>query len=98
MLGKIKNIISTLKSHIDTKMVAVPAVGAIMTVASSVTSFASEGSATLPNVAITTDMLQPLVEGVVANIAVVLPVGLGLFAIMIGIRLIPGLLNRFIRG
>ena len=48
------------------------------------------GGADLPTIAITTDMLKPLVEGVVANIGVVLPVGLALFAIMLGIRIIHG--------
>lgn len=98
MLDKIKNTVSALKSHVNSKMVAIPATGAVVAVAGSVTSFANETATELPNVAITTEMLTPLVEGVVANIAVVLPVGIGLFAIMLGIRLIPSLLNRFIRG
>lgn len=98
MLDKIKNTVSSLKTCVNSKMVAIPATGALMAVAGSVPSFASETTTELPNVAITTEMLTPLVEGVVANIAVILPVGIGLFAIMLGIRLIPGLLNRFIRG
>ena len=51
----------------------------------------------LPTIAITEEMLTPLVEGVVANVGVILPIGLGLFAIFLGIRIIPGLISRFIR-
>ena len=51
---------------------------------------------TLPTIAITEEMLKPLVEGVVANISVILPIGLGLFAIFLGIRIIPGLISRFV--
>ena len=50
----------------------------------------------LPTIAITEEMLTPLVEGVVANISVILPIGLGLFAIFLGIRIIPGLISRFV--
>lgn len=62
----------------------------------SVVSHAEEVPGALPTIAITQDMLTPLVEGVVANIGVVLPVGLGLFAIMLGIRILPGLISRFV--
>ena len=50
----------------------------------------------LPTIAITEEMLKPLVEGVVANVGVILPIGLGLFAIFLGIRIIPGLISRFV--
>ena len=46
----------------------------------------------LPTIAITEEMLTPLV----ANISVILPIGLGLFAIFLGIRIIPGLISRFV--
>ena len=49
----------------------------------------------LPKINITTQMLQPLVEGIVANVNVVLPVGLGIMGLMIGIRIIPALIRRF---
>lgn len=51
-------------------------------------------SATQPPL-ITPDMLKPLVDGVSANIGVILPVGLGLFAIFIGIALVPKLIKKF---
>ena len=51
---------------------------------------------TLPTIAITEEMLTPLVEGVVANVGVILPIGLGLFAIFLGTRIIPGLISRLV--
>ena len=77
-----------------------PALVGAVPVASSVVAFAADAGSSgssLPSIAITTDMLTPLVEGVVANIQVILPVGLGLFAIFLGIRIIPGLISRFVR-
>lgn len=44
---------------------------------------------------ITTEMLQPVVDGVGANIGVIVPVGIGLFAILLGVKLIPKVLGSF---
>ena len=41
----------------------------------------------LPTIAITEEMLEPLV----------LPIGLSLMTLFLGIRIIPGLLSRFMR-
>ena len=81
------------------KALLFPALAGAMTAGSTVVAFAAAtgGGGGLPYVSITTEMLTPLVEGVMANIQVILPVGLGLFAIFLGIRLIPGLITRFIR-
>ena len=83
------------------KALLFPMVSGVVAAGSSVVAFAvDEGSSaagSLPNLVITTDMLSPLVEGVVANVQVILPVGLGLFAIFLGIRVIPGLISRFVR-
>lgn len=51
-----------------------------------------------PTATITEAMLQPLVDGVTANVGVILPVGLGLFAIFLGISLIPRLIKKFTSG
>ena len=51
---------------------------------------------TLPTIAITEEMLTPLVEGVVANVGVILPIGLGLFPISPAIPITPGLISRFV--
>ena len=99
---KVKEMLAAVKTKAACRALTLSATGAAMAVGSAATAFASEqggsGSTTLPTVAITTDMLTPLVEGVVANIGVILPVGLGLFAIMLGIRIIPGLISRFIKA
>ena len=83
------------------KALLFPVLVGAMTAGSTVVAFATgadTGAAgSLPSFSITTEMLTPLVEGVMANIQVILPVGLGLFAIFLGIRIIPGLVSRFIR-
>lgn len=50
----------------------------------------------MPTLAITPDQLTPLVEGVMANVSAILPYGIGLFAIFLGIRIIPSLFSRFV--
>lgn len=83
------------------KTFAASALAMAMAVGSSAVAFATEtgGGTTpaleLPQINITTQMLQPLVEGIVANVNVVLPVGLGIMGLMVGIRIIPGLIRRF---
>lgn len=83
------------------KTVLAGAVAGAMIPLSTVVAFAEEagtsGSSGLSGIAITTEMLNPLVEGVMANVQVILPVGLGLFAIFLGIRIIPGLITKFVR-
>lgn len=77
-----------------------PVLVGAMSAASSVVAFAADtggSGSSLPSIAITTDMLTPLVEGVMSNVQVILPVGLGLFAIFLGIRIIPGVVSRFVR-
>lgn len=84
----------------NAKTLFFPAVAGLMAVGSPVVAFANEtggAGSSLPSFAITEAMLTPLVEGVMANIQVILPVGLGLFAIFLGIRIIPGLISRFVR-
>ena len=51
----------------------------------------------LPTLSITEEILEPLIQGVIANVTVILPIGLGLMAIFLGIRIIPGLISRFTR-
>ncbi len=91
-----KKFLATMKSK---AMLAAPAV---VGAATTVTAFAAEtgdaGGSTLPTLSLTTDMLTPLVEGVIANLGVVLPVGLGLYSVFLGIRIIPNLINRFTRA
>lgn len=44
---------------------------------------------------ITAEMLAPITEAITSNLAVLLPVGIGLMSIMIGVRLIPRIIYRF---
>lgn len=44
---------------------------------------------------VTSEMLQPVVDTITANVAVLLPVGLGILAIMLGIALVPRIIWKF---
>jgi hypothetical protein len=46
-------------------------------------------------VAITTEMLSPIIDAVTANIGVILPVGIAIFGILIGVSLVPKLIKKF---
>lgn len=73
---------------------------AFMALAPAITQLSSGGSgggSSLPTIAITQDMLQPLIVGVVDNIGAILPLCLGLFTIFLGIRIIPSFISRFAR-
>ena len=99
-LRKTKEVFQAFKNKVNLKLMAAPAAGAVVAASSAVTAFAADetGTATtFPTVSITNEMLAPLVQGVVDNISAILPVGLGLFAVFLGIRIIPGLLSRFAR-
>lgn len=54
------------------------------------------GSSSSPSPAITGDMLSPIIDGVTANIGVIVPVAIGLFAIILGVTMVPKLLKKFI--
>ena len=89
------------KMKVMAKALAVSALAGVMAAGSSVVAFASGSSnpsLDLPQINITTQMLTPLVEGIVSNVNVVLPVGLGIMGLMLGIRIIPSLLRRFTGG
>lgn len=87
------------KFKMNAKALLFPALASVTAAGSSVVAFAAGSSGSpaleLPKINITTEMLQPLVEGIVANVNVVLPVGLGIMGLMIGIRIIPALIRRF---
>lgn len=70
--------------------------GTLLTASNSIFQL-SGGADPLPTIAITQDMLTPLVEGVIANIGAILPMALGIFAIFLGIRIIPSFISKFAR-
>ena len=49
--------------------------------------------ATLVNV--TAEMLEPITNSITANLGVLLPVGIAIMAVMIGVSLIPRIIYRF---
>lgn len=52
-----------------------------------------EGAGALVNV--TSEMLTPITQAVTSNLGVLLPVGIGIMAIMIGVALIPRIIWKF---
>ena len=72
---------------------------AVMTSATTPDAIAVMTSATtpLPTLSITEEMLEPLIQGVIANVTVILPIGLGLMAIFLGMGFLPGLISRVSR-
>ena len=51
---------------------------------------------TTPAIAITSDQLQPIVDTLTANLNVLLPVGITIMGIMIGVSLIPRIVYKFL--
>lgn len=47
-------------------------------------------------IVITADMLKPVIDAVSTNAGVILPVGLAIMAIFIGIGMIPRLIYKFL--
>ena len=51
---------------------------------------------TVPAIAITPEMLQPITDTLTANLGVLLPVGITIMGIMIGVGLIPRIVYKFL--
>lgn len=49
---------------------------------------------TLPFLDLSQDILAPILYGIYTNISTILPIGLGLFSIFLGIRIIPAVISR----
>lgn len=45
---------------------------------------------------VTAEMFKPLTEAVQSNVDVILPVGVGIMVIMIGIGIIPRVIHKFV--
>lgn len=45
---------------------------------------------------LTSAMVAPIVEAIQGNLGVLLPVGIGIFATMVGVKLIPSIIYRFL--
>lgn len=44
---------------------------------------------------VTGDMLKPITDAITSNLTVILPVGIGIMALMIGVALIPRIVYKF---
>jgi hypothetical protein len=49
----------------------------------------------MSNVVVTTAMLQPITDTITSSLPVLLPVGIGLLAIGLGVSLIPRIIYKF---
>ena len=49
----------------------------------------------METVAVTSAMLAPITSAITDNLGVLLPVGIGLMAIMLGVSLIPRIIYKF---
>ena len=47
-------------------------------------------------IGITSAMLEPITQAVTSNIGVLVPVGIGILGIMIGVNLIPRIVYKFL--
>ncbi len=45
--------------------------------------------------AVTTEMLEPIVDAITSNIAVIMPVGITIFGVMVGLSLVPRIIRYF---
>ncbi len=91
IFGKAKSFIQKTSSSIKNKAIA--AATAATTIGTMAISTFASGD---PEIAITAEMLAPLKTYTIANLAVILPVGIGLMCVLIGIPLIPRTIKRFL--
>lgn len=54
-----------------------------------------EGKVAMDAVAITSEMVKPLLTAVTSNVSVILPIGIGIMGVMLGISIIPKIVYRF---
>ena len=54
-----------------------------------------EGSVVTP-IIVTKEMLSPLTSSINSNMEVLLPIGIGLMSVMIGVGLIPRIIYKFL--
>lgn len=88
MFSKVKNFVSRHKGLTSAVTVGTSAM------ALAVPSFAETTTAPLVNV--TADMLSPITESITSNLTTLLPVGITIMGIMIGVSLIPRIVYKFL--
>lgn len=79
------------------KRKAIPAIMcASLAVTTGVTAFAEETAGAVDtDLAVTPEMLQPILDGVKANVKVILPVAIGIFVILFGPQLAMKIIKKF---
>ena len=100
MFEKVKNKFAEMKTNFNSKMLTVPASAAALLTTLSVSSFASEGGGAateFAKIAITEEMLAPLTQAVADNLATILPTGIVIMGLMLGVRIVPSVFSRFMR-
>lgn len=98
MLSIVTRAKGIMHKHITPRIIGTAALAPTVAVASAVTAFASvnpDPPLNVPRVTITNSMLQPLIDAVVANLAMIIPAGIGLFGILFAIKLIPRVFSSF---
>lgn len=89
-------MLSNLKNFVNKHKFAVAGSSAL--ICSAVPTFAEEisGSGSLTYYTVDSSLFDPLLSSVNANMSVIVPVGLGILALLAGVKLIPRLINTFI--
>lgn len=59
-------------------------------------SLMSDPPTDLPSIAITQDMLKPIVDSIVSNVGVIIVPAIAIFGILLGVKLVPRLIKHFV--
>lgn len=77
----------------NTVLIGSGAVGGVATVFAPMAAFAEE--ATVDTVVVDASLVQPIVTSISSSIDALLPIGISIMAIMIGVSLIPRIIYKF---
>lgn len=89
--NKFTNFLGNLKSN---KIALGSTLGAVGSVVAAVPTFAADSTGM--TFTITTEMLTPVTSAISSGLNVLVPIGLGVMAAMIGISLIPRVIYKFL--
>ncbi len=95
LVEKIKTGISNHKAILAAPVAAVAPLAMSAIAFAEATPATPSGSDALNSVVITSDMLSPIVDATASNVSVILPVGIILFGIILGITLVIKILKKF---
>lgn len=92
MSTKVREFLSTSRGKVAT---AITSSAVILATALPLSASADEVTTSFP---ITADMLSGVTEGFNSAVAIAVPVGVGIMAIMLGIKFVPKLIKYFTKG